>query len=68
MSANRWVTVKRLSELTGVPVSTIRFWIRQGKLRASTLDENSRRVFVDISHFNATLNQRLKEEVGMREY
>jgi len=67
MLTNRWVTVKRLSELTGVPVSTIRSWIRQGKLRASTLDESSRRVFVDISHFNATLNLRLEEEVGMRE-
>ena len=65
MSTNQWVTVERLSELTGLSVSTIRFWIREGKLRSATLDENSRRVFVDIVHFNSTLESRLREEVAM---
>ena len=64
MSTNQWVTVKRLSELTGTPIPTIRLWIRQDKLRATTLDNETRRLFVDISHFNATLNQRLEEEVA----
>ena len=60
----RWVTVEKLSELTGVPIGTIRDWIKKGKLLATTLDDESRRVFVDASHFNATLDQRL-EEVAM---
>ncbi len=65
MSANRWVTVAKLAELTGLPVGTIRDWERKGKLRSATLDGDTRRVFVDIHHFNATLDTRLKEEVAM---
>ena len=64
MFANEWVTVERMSERTGLPIPTIRFWIRQGKLRATTLDNGTRRMFVDIAHFNATLESRLREEVA----
>ena len=65
MSANRWVTVEKLADLTGLPIGTIRDWERKGKLRAVTIDGSTRRLFVDIHHFNATLDTRLKEEVAM---
>ena len=68
MLTNRWVTVAKLAELTGLPVGTIRDWERKGKLRSATLDGDTRRVFVDIHHFNATLDTRLKEEVAMEKY
>ncbi len=68
MSANRWVTIDKVSELTGLPVGTIRDWVRKGKLQAATFDGDTRRVFVDIHHFNATLDTRLKEEVAMEKY
>ncbi len=65
MSANRWVTIEKLADLTGLPIGTIRDWERKGKLRSATIDSDTRRVFVDIHHFNATLDTRLKEEVAM---
>ena len=65
MLLNRWVTVEKLAELTGLPVGTIRDWARKGKLRANTFDSSTRRFFVDIHHFNATLDERLEEEVAM---
>ena len=65
MLTNRWVTVEKLSELSGLPVGTIRDWVRRGKLRSATFDGDTRRVFVDIHHFNATLDERLEEEVAM---
>ena len=68
MLTSRWVTVAKLAELTGLPVGTIRDWERKGKLRSATLDGDTRRVFVDIHHFNATLDTRLKEEVAMEKY
>ncbi len=68
MSANRWVTVDKVSELTGLPVGTIRDWVRKGKLQAATFDGDTRRVFVDIHHFNATLESRFEEEVAMEKY
>ena len=67
MLTNRWVTVEKLAELTGLPVGTIRDWERRGKLRSATIDSDTRRVFVDIHHFNATLDERL-EEVAMEKY
>jgi len=65
MLTNRWVTVEKLAELTGLPVGTIRDWERRGKLRSATIDRDTRRVFVDIHHFNYTLDARLREEVAM---
>ena len=67
MLPNRWVTVEKLAELTGLPVGTIRDWERRGKLRSATIDSDTRRVFVDIHHFNSTLDKRL-EEVAMEKY
>ena len=68
MLSNRWVTVEKLAELTGLSVGTIRDWERRGKLRSATIDSDTRRVFVDIHHFNATLDERLREEVAMEKY
>ena len=68
MLSNRWVTVEKLAELTGLPVGTIRDWERRRKLRSATIDSDTRRVFVDIHHFNATLDERLREEVAMEKY
>ena len=65
MTTHRWVTVEKLAELTGLPVGTIRDWARKGKLRSATFDSNTRRVFVDIHHFYATLDERQEEEVAM---
>ena len=65
MLVNRWVTVEKLAALTGLPIGTIRDWERRGKLRSATIDMDTRRVFVDIHHFNATLDERLREEVAM---
>ncbi len=67
MLSNRWVTIEKLAELTGLPVGTIRDWERRGKLRSATLDGSTRRLFVDIRHFNSTLDKRL-EEVAMEKY
>ena len=66
-SANRWVTVEKVTELTGLPPGTIRDWAQKGKLRTTTFDNDTRRVFVDIHHFNATLDNRLREEVAYGE-
>lgn len=68
MLTNRWVTVEKLAELTGLPIGTIRDWERKGKLQSATIDGSTRRLFVDIHHFNATLDTRLKEEVAMEKY
>ena len=68
MVDNRWVTVEKVAELAGLPVGTIRDWVRKGKLQTATFDGDTRRVFVDIHHFNATLDKRLKEEVAMEKH
>ena len=65
MSSNRWVTVDKLADLTGLPIGTIRDWEKKGMLRSATIDGSTRRLFVDIHHFNATLESRFEEEVGM---
>ena len=68
MLTNRWVTIERASEITGLPIGTIRDWARKGKLRANTFDSSTRRLFVDIHHFNATLDEHLEEEVAMENH
>lgn len=64
---NRFVTVKRLHELTGLPLGTIYDWNNRGRLRATTFDDESSRILVDLEHFNAVLDSRLREEAAYEE-
>ena len=60
----RFITIQRLSELTGLPKKTLYKWRQEGWLRATTLDDDSSRILVDLDHFNAVLDSRLREEAA----
>lgn len=63
----RFITIQRLSEISGVPERTLYKWRQEGWLRATTLDDDSSRILVDLDHFNAVLDSRLREEVAHEE-
>jgi hypothetical protein len=53
-----------MEKLTGLPSGTLYDWRQKGKIRSTTIDDDSERILVDLDYFNAVLDSRLIEEVA----